>query len=92
MADLDKALWKDEHLAKLHTRNFSWCPLCVARAQGEANPQQHLTPPQQDPSQTGMDYLKPDYKPDDPAYYGGAIASGKVPAQAGQYVPGPANN
>ena len=72
--DLEKGNWKEDHLGRLHSANFPWCPLCVARDKGEANPPQHLVPPQQDPSQVGMDYLKPDYKPDGSKYYGGVIS------------------
>lgn len=57
----------------MHTTNYAWCPLCVARKAGEDNPPQHLTPPQQDPSQKDMDYLKDDYKPDDAKYFGSVI-------------------
>lgn len=61
---LKKENWKGEHLAKRHKVNYSWCPLCLARKQGEDNPQQHLVPPQQDKSQKGMEYLKKGYKPE----------------------------
>jgi len=70
---LSKSKWKEEHLSKLHTENQAWCPLCRARELGEANPPQHLVPPHQDPSQQDMDYVKPDYKPDDAKYYANII-------------------
>ena len=73
---LKKENWKEEHLGKLHKTNFPWCPLCVAKDIGEKDPQKHLVPPQQDPSQTGMDYLKPDYKPDSNKYYGDVVDTG----------------
>lgn len=57
MSKLQKANWKEEHLAKRHQTNFDWCPLCIARLEGEEHPPQHLTPPQQDPTQEGMAYL-----------------------------------
>ena len=75
---LKKENWKGEHLNKLHKKNYIWCPLCVARDKGEKNPPQHLVPPQQDPSQVGMDYLKEGYRPDSPDYYGGVIDKGGV--------------
>ena len=63
MLELSKRNWKEDHLARLHNENYDWCPLCVARAEGEDNPPQHLVPPQQDPSQTGMKYLQEGYDP-----------------------------
>lgn len=73
---LKKENWKEEHLAKRHKVNYPWCPLCLARKQGEDNPQQHLVPPQQDESQAGMDYLKKDYQPEE--VYSNVISSGTV--------------
>ena len=73
---LKKENWKQEHMNKRHKVNYGWCPLCVARKKGEDNPQQHLVPPQQDPSQTGMEYLKGNYKPEDS--YGDVVGVGNV--------------
>ena len=59
---LKKEKWDEEH--HLHKPDYSWCPLCVARKVGKDNPQKHLVPPQQDPSQAGMEYLKKGYRPE----------------------------
>ncbi len=74
MGIIKKENWQEDHMNSLHTPNYGWCPLCVARKEGDDNPQQHLTPPQQDPSQTGLKYLKANYKPDEE--YAGVITSG----------------
>ncbi len=71
---LKKEKWDEEH--HLHKVNYNWCPLCLARKEGEDNPQQHLVPPQQDPSQNGLEYLKPGYKPE--IAYKNAIGKGDV--------------
>jgi len=73
---LRKQDWKDEHLNRKHKTNYPWCPLCVARKIGEDNPQKNLVPPQQDPSQEGMEYLRNNYKPEE--LYRNVISTGDV--------------
>lgn len=73
---VNKENWKEDHLARKHNINLPWCPLCVARKEGEDNPLQHLVPPQQDPSQEGLEYLKPNYRPE--VSYANVIESGEV--------------
>lgn len=73
---LKKENWKEEHLSKRHKVNYTWCPLCLARKEGEDNPPQHLVPSHQDPSQEGMDYLKQDYKPEE--VFSHVISTGTV--------------
>lgn len=75
---LKKENWKTEHMNKRHKVNYPWCPLCVARDKGEKNPPKHLVPPQQDPSQKNMDYLKKRYKPNSSTYYGSVVEKGTV--------------
>ena len=74
MITLKKEKWNEEH--HLHKPNYPWCPLCVARKEGEDNPQEHLVPPSQDPSQDGLNYLKKGYKPE--ITYKNVITSGSV--------------
>lgn len=74
MITLKKEKWDEEH--HLHKLNYTWCPLCVARQIGEDNPQQHLVPPHQDPSQIGMDYLKKGYDPK--VEYASVITVGEI--------------
>ena len=62
---LKKENWKIEHLNKRHKVNYPWCPLCIAKKNGEDNPPRHLTPPHQDDSQVGMEYLKAGYRPEE---------------------------
>lgn len=64
MSQLNKKNWKEEHLDKRHRMNYEWCPLCLARQEGENNPLLNIVPPQQDDSQVGMDYLSSDYRPE----------------------------
>ena len=71
---LKKEKWNEEH--HLHKTNYIWCPLCLARKEGEDNPQKHLVPPQQDSSQTGLNYLKKGYRPE--IAYKSAISKGEV--------------
>lgn len=33
--ELNRDNWKNEHLQKLHDKNYEWCALCLARQKAE---------------------------------------------------------
>lgn len=40
--ELQKENWKEDHLNFLHKEFYEWCPLCVAKKEGEGNIGQEL--------------------------------------------------